>query len=194
MDAAATLTKNTQALRTALDQLEPLTEPVQQATQLIRDALLSGGKLLCCGNGGSAADAAHFTSEIAGRYRLDRPGYPALDLTAEHTLVTALSNDYPPAEVFARQVATFARPGDVLIGFSTSGQSANVRLAFEAAGPRQVRTIGFLGRDGGACRHLVEVPLVVPGDETARIQEMHLLIYHTICETLDPILAEHARR
>lgn len=193
MDAAGHLRKNCQTLRDRLEALETLAEPVQAATTLIHDALINGRKLLCCGNGGSAADAAHFSSEIAGRYSQDRPGFPAMDLSAEHTLVTSLSNDYPPVEVFARQVATFGNANDVLVGFSTSGQSENVRLAFVQAREQGIRTIGFLGRDGGACREIVDVPLVVPGEATARIQEMHLLIYHTICETLDPILASAAK-
>jgi len=194
MNAKTTLTTNCEALRRALDELEALAEPLQQATRLIHDALLDGRKVLCCGNGGSAADAAHFSSELAGRYKLDRPGFPAMDLSAEHTLVTSLSNDYPPSEIFARQVATFGQAGDVLVGFTTSGQSENVKLAFEQASRRGMGTIGFLGRDGGVCRTLVDVPLIAPAEATARIQEMHLLLYHTICETLDPILANPGNR
>ncbi|MFW6059159.1 MAG: D-sedoheptulose-7-phosphate isomerase [Phycisphaeraceae bacterium] len=191
-DAAATVRRNVAEARALLAQLEPLTEPLERAAALLRDALLGGNKLMCCGNGGSAADSAHFSAEITGRYHLDRPGYPALDLTAEHSVVTALMNDYPPREIFARQVRAFGQAGDVLAVFSTSGNSENVRLALQAAHELDVHTIGFLGKTGGACRGMAEVELIVPHDTTARIQETHLLLYHTICEVLDPILLQHA--
>jgi len=196
LDAAKQLGVNRAALSAALAEMDALAEPVQRTTQLLSDTLLGGGKLLCCGNGGSAADAAHFASELAGRYKLDRPGFPALDLSAEHTLVTSLSNDYPPAEMFARQVRTFGQPGDVLAGFSTSGQSENIRQAFEAARAWDLHTVGFLDDDGGRCRELVDIALLAPVSETARVQELHLLLYHTICQTLDPVLARagHAAR
>ncbi len=121
------------------------------------------------------------------------PGFPALDLSAEHSVVTALANDYPPQEVFARQVQAFGQAGDVLAALSTSGNSENVRLALEMAKNIGVRTIAFLGRDGGACRDLADVQFIVPHDTTARIQEVHQLLYHTICEVLDPVLAEHGK-
>lgn len=191
---AATLNSNVDHARTLLAELHALSAPLEHAATLLRDALLDGNKLMCCGNGGSAADAAHFSAEIAGRYLLNRPGYPAMDLTAEHSVITALMNDYPPEELFARQVQAFGKPGDVLAAFSTSGNSENVLLALAAARKQNVHTITFLGKGGGACRGQADVELIVPHDTTARIQEAHLLLYHTLCEVLDPILAEHAKR
>ncbi len=180
---------NLQALTDLAAQMHALAEPLARASGLIERSLLSKGKLLCCGNGGSASDAAHFTAEIAGRYVLERRGFPAIDLTADHSILTALINDYPPQEVFARQVLAQGSPGDVLCGFTTSGNSANVRLALQAAKDHGLHTIAFLGKGGGACKGLADVELIVPSDITARVQEMHLLMYHSLCEALDPILA-----
>lgn len=183
------LTVNIEASMRVVAALDELAEPLGRATQLIADALLSGRKVLCCGNGGSAADSAHFTAELAGRYVLQRPGFPAIDLTGQHSLMTALMNDYPPEQVFARMVQALAAEGDVLVALSTSGASANIRMALEVAGGKSVRTIAFLGRTGGACKGLADVELIVPSQTTARIQEAHQLMYHTICESLDPLLA-----
>lgn len=167
-----------------------LSEPLAQATSLLETSLMAGGKLLCCGNGGSACDSAHFTAEIAGRYKIERKGYPAIDLTADHSIITALINDYPPEEVFAKQVVAQGSAGDVFVGFTTSGNSQNVKLAFDAAKAGGLKTIAFLGKGGGACKGLADVELIVPSEVTARVQEMHLMMYHTICEALDPVLAE----
>ena len=186
-----TFNTNRAILQALLEQVTNLADQLEQAAQLVAGALLTGNKLMCCGNGGSAADAAHFSSEIAGRYKIERPGFPAIDLTAEHTLITALSNDYPPQEVFARQVNALGRQGDVLAVFTTSGNSENIRLALQAARTRSIKTIAFLGKGGGKCKGLADVELIVPSDVTARIQEVHLHMYHTICEVLDPILADH---
>jgi len=189
MDVAGTLNTNLTALREVAEAARSLAIPLAAAGELLRDALLSGRKLLCCGNGGSACDAAHFTAEIAGRYALERRGFPAIDLTADHSIVTALVNDYPPAELFARQVVAQGAPGDVLCVFSTSGTSANVVRSLEAARAHGLKSVAFLGSGGGACRGLADVELVVPSDVTARVQEVHLVLYHTLCEALDPVLA-----
>ena len=172
--------------------LNAMASSVSTASQLIHDALVTGGKLLCCGNGGSAADSAHFAAEIAGRYVIERPGFPAINLTGDNSLVTALINDYPADEVFARQVTALGAAGDVLAVFSTSGNSANVLKAVEAAKEKGIRTIAFLGRDGGKCKGMADAEMIVSADATARIQEAHLLLYHTICEVLDPLLAAKA--
>lgn len=166
-----------------------LAEPLQEAADVIGEALLSGHKLLCCGNGGSAADSAHLSCEIAGRYQLDRPGFAAIDLTACNALATALINDFPAEQVFARQVQALGQAGDVLVVFSTSGNSANVRLALQVAAARQMTRVAFLGRDGGKCKGMAEVELTVPSNSTPRIQEVHLLLYHSLCDLLDPRLA-----
>ena len=189
MKVPATLNANLDALAAALDAARSLAEPLDAAAQLLRDALVGGRKLLCCGNGGSACDAAHFTAEIAGRYHLERRGFPAIDLTADHSIVTALVNDYPPEELFARQVVAQGAAGDVLCVFSTSGASANVVRALGAARAHGMKTVAFLGGGGGACAGLADVELVAPSHVTARVQEVHLVLYHTLCEALDPVLA-----
>ena len=184
------LTTNLRDLARLADAVAQLAQPLEQATALLQQTLTTGHQMLCCGNGGSACDAAHFAAEIAGRYKIERRGFPALDLTADHSLLTALINDYPPPQVFARQVTAHGRPGDTLCAFTTSGNSENVRLALLAARDHGLRTVAFLGKGGGACRDLADVQLIVPHDTTARVQEMHLLLYHTICEALDPVLAQ----
>lgn len=192
MNVQAQLTTNLRAMAELADAMPALGDALAQATALMQEALMSGGKLLCCGNGGSACDAAHFSAEIAGRYVLERKGYPAIDLTADHSILTALINDYPPEQVFAKQVVAQGSGGDVFVGFTTSGNSQNVKLAFEAAKAAGLKTVAFLGKGGGACKGLADVELIVPSDTTARVQEMHLLLYHTICEALDPVLAQTA--
>ncbi len=183
---AANLDEATGVLRAA----EAMAEPLGRAGRLLADCLLSGHKLLCCGNGGSAGDAAHLTSEIVNRYVLERRGYPALDLTADHNLLTALINDYPPHEVFSRQVEALGQTGDVLIAFTTSGNSANICEALAASKRGGLYTLAFLGKGGGQCKGVADVELIAPSHNTARVQELHLLLYHTLCDVLDPLLAE----
>lgn len=188
-DVSAVLGANIASATALLQQLPALAPALQRTVEAIADALLNGHKLLCAGNGGSAADSAHFAAEITGRFQLDRPGFPAIDLTANHSLTTALINDFPPAQLFARQVHALATPGDVLVVFSTTGNSENIGMALEAARAQKVTGIALLGRDGGRCKSLADIHLIVPGDNTARIQEAHLLLYHSICQMLDPLLA-----
>jgi len=187
------LANNIDAARELLDKLGALAGPLDAAGKLIERTLLAGGAVLACGNGGSACDASHLTGEIAGRYVIERPGYRAIDLTANSSLVTALINDYPPNEVFARQVDALGSAGDVLVVFTTSGNSDNVALALDAAKAKGMKTIALLGRDGGKCKDKADIELLVPHDTTARIQEAHLLLYHTICESIDQSLADAAR-
>ena len=188
-DVSAVLGANIASATALLQQLPALAPALQHTVEAIAGALLNGHKLLCAGNGGSAADCAHFAAEITGRFQLDRPGFPAIDLTANHSLTTALINDFPPAQLFARQVHALATPGDVLVVFSTTGNSENIGMALEAAHAQKVTGIALLGRDGGRCKSLADIHLIVPGDNTARIQEAHLLLYHSICQMLDPLLA-----
>jgi len=192
--ASEVLAANVNAARQVLDSLAAFAAPLQRAADAVRDALLAGRKVLACGNGGSAADCAHFTAEIAGRFVTERPGYPAIDLTASHSLTTALINDYPADELFARQVAAFGQPGDVLVVFTTSGNSANVQRALATATERGLTTIAFLGRDGGACKGEADIEFIIDSQVTARIQEAHLLLYHSLCEIIDPALARQADR
>ena len=188
-ETGALLRHNLTAVADLHQQLIELAQPLERATAWVLQCLQSGGKLLCCGNGGSACDASHLVAEIVGRFVIERRGWPAVDLTSNNSLVTALINDYPAQSLFARQIEALASPGDIVVVFSTSGNSANVVEALRQAQRMALRSIAFLGRDGGACRELAGEALIVPGEVTARIQEAHLLLYHTLCEAIDPVLA-----
>ena len=168
-----------------LERLAGLETQIEAAAAMIAAALLSGHKLLACGNGGSAADASHLTTEFVARYDRERRAYPAISLAAHGGDLTAISNDYSFAELFARQVQAFGLPGDVLVVFTTSGKSENVLRALRAAKEMGVKTIAFLGRDGGLCAGLADVELLVAGTITARIQEGHKFLLHTICELVE---------
>ena len=168
--------------------LEALNEPIEQAGALIANALGAGRKLLLCGNGGSAADSQHIAAELTGRFIQDRRPLAALALTTDTSALTCIANDYSFEDVFARQVAGLGAPGDCLIGISTSGQSRNVIKAVEVARGVGMPVIGLLGRDGGALRTLCDVAIVVPSPTTARIQEAHILIGHTLCGLIETTL------
>jgi phosphoheptose isomerase len=155
---------------------------ILKAAELIANCLTSGHKVLACGNGGSAADAADFCTELACRFVEDRRPYPALNLSQGGSLITATGNDYGFDEVFSRQVRAFGQENDVLIAITTSGKSQNIRRSLEEAHERKLKTIALLGRDGGACAGIADVDLIVPGDSTARIQEAHKFILHVLCE------------
>jgi phosphoheptose isomerase len=175
-----------------LQQLAGLELPIESAAEMIAAALLSGHKLLACGNGGSAADASHLTTEFVARYDRERRGYPAISLASHGGDLTAISNDYSFEDLFARQVHAFGLPGDVLTVFTTSGKSENVLRALMAAKEMGVKTIAFLGRDGGKCAGLANVELLVGGQSTARIQEGHKFLLHTICELVEEQLSPSA--
>ena len=170
---------------TLLQTLQPLDAAVGQAAALATRALQSGGKLMFCGNGGSAADSQHLAAELTGRFILDRKPLAALALSTDTSALTCIANDYSFDEVFARQVQGLGRSGDVLIGISTSGNSRNVIRAVEEAKALGMSVIGLLGRDGGALRELCDVAIVVPSQVTARIQESHILIGHTLCGLIE---------
>ena len=170
------------AATTTLRSIVDLESQVTKAADLIVDCLTNGKKALACGNGGSAADAADFCTELACRFVEDRRPYPAINLSQGGSLVTAIGNDYGFEEVFARQVCAFGNSGDVLITISTSGKSKNVRRAIKEGRDRKLKTIALLGRDGGAAAGLADVDLIVKSDSTARIQEAHKFILHVLCE------------
>ena len=176
-----------QAIQT-FESLRAMEPEMVRAADLIRDCLLSGGKLLACGNGGSAADASDFATEYTCRFAGDRPPFPAINLTPDGALLTAIGNDYAFEEIFARQVRAFGKPGDVLMVISTSGKSRNILRALEEAKSRHVQSIALLGRDGGEARGLATVEMIIPGHLSARIQEAHKFILHVICELVDPAL------
>src|SRR5580692_4689234 len=160
----------------ALRGLEKLEEPLARAAQMVLASLVSGHKLLVCGNGGSASDATHLATEFLCRFRDDRRPYPAISLPANGEYMTAVCNDYHADEIFARQVWGLGEKGDVLIAFTTSGKSKNILRALEEAKLRGVQSICFLGRDGGFTKGIATIDLIVPGNLTARIQEGHKLL------------------
>ena len=168
-------------------------EKIEMAASVLAWALKTGKKVLFCGNGGSAADAQHLAAEFVGRYLLEREGLPAIALTTDTSILTAVANDYDFANVFARQVQALGNNGDVLIGISTSGNSPNVVRAIEVAKAKGIATIGFTGQGGGKMRELCDVCLAVDSKVTARTQEMHILMGHILCELLDGVLINHEK-
>ena len=165
-----------------LGSLGQLESEIGKAADLIADCLTSENKLLVCGNGGSAADAADFCTEFACRFVEDRRPYPALNLSQGGSLLTATGNDYGFEQIFARQVAAFGKESDVLLAISTSGKSVNIGRALEEGKSRKLKTIALLGRDGGSCGKIADVDLIVKGAATARIQEAHKFLLHVLCE------------
>jgi len=165
--------------------LPQLASDVAKAVEMIHSSLAAGGKLLIAGNGGSAADAQHIAAELTGRFLRERKPLPALALHANSSALTAIGNDYGYEHVFARELAAHARPGDVLLAISTSGDSKNILRAIEEARQKRVAVIGMTGESGGAMRAACDLCLCVPSKSTARIQEMHIMIGHTICELLE---------
>jgi phosphoheptose isomerase len=172
-----------------LQQLAGLETEIEAASAIIAEALLSGHKLLACGNGGSAADASHLTTEFVCRFQRERRPYPAISLATHGGDLTAIGNDYSFAELFARQVKAFGAQGDVLVVFTSTGASENILRALVAAKELSLKTIAFLGRDGGRCAGLADVELLVKGTLTARIQEGHKFLLHTVCELVEEQIA-----
>lgn len=168
-----------------------LSEPLARASELLVQCLLNEGKILSCGNGGSAADAQHFSSELLNRFDRDRPGLAAIALTTDASTVTSIANDYAFEQVFSKQVTALGHKGDLLLAISTSGNSTNVVRAIEAAHEREMQVIALTGRDGGKMGELLhgnDVHICVPASITARIQEVHLLAIHCICDAVDCML------
>jgi D-sedoheptulose 7-phosphate isomerase len=168
--------------------IDELQSYIYTACVIITDVLAKGNKVLLCGNGGSAADAQHIAAELTGRYKSERRGLAGIALTTDTSALTAIGNDYGYDRVFDRQVEALAREGDLLIGISTSGNSKNVNNALKKAKELGCRTIGFSGRDGGGMSNLCDVNIVVPSDNTPRIQEMHILIGHILCQAVDDVM------
>ena len=157
---------------------------VDQLASMLTTCWANGGKVMFAGNGGSAADSMHFAEELVVRYRRDRRGLAALAFL-DPTSVTCAGNDLGYDHIFSRQIEALGKPGDVFVGLTTSGNSANIALAFEAAKKLGLKTVGFLGKDGGKCKSLVDLALIIPSPVTARVQEMHKLIFHSLCEHID---------
>ncbi len=164
---------------------EVLMPQIAKMAEILNTTLKNGGKILICGNGGSAADSQHFAAELSGRYKKERKALASVALTTDTSALTAIGNDYGFDVVFSRQVEALGCEGDALIGISTSGKSANVLKAFESAKALKMHCLGLSGKGGGAMNSLCDINLVVPSDDTARIQEMHILSIHAICQLID---------
>jgi D-sedoheptulose 7-phosphate isomerase len=176
----------------AIERLRELSADIEGIAALMIDCLTAGGRIFWLGNGGSAADSQHLASELVGRFERDRPGLASIALTTDSSALTAIGNDYGFERIFARQVEALCRPGDLVIGISTSGNSPNVLRAMEMARAMGVGTAGLSGRDGGRLKGLVDACLVAPADNTARIQEVHLLAGHILCDLVEARFAPSA--
>jgi D-sedoheptulose 7-phosphate isomerase len=174
-----------ESCKVKLDFLEKNYENLEKMVEKITECLERGNKILICGNGGSAADSQHFAAELVGRFKLERKGLPAIALTTDTSILTAIGNDYGFDQIFERQVEALGKEGDILVGISTSGNSENVIRAVKKAKEIGIYTIGLLGKSGGKLKDLVDLSLVVPSNNTPRIQECHVLIYHIVCEEVE---------
>jgi D-sedoheptulose 7-phosphate isomerase len=184
------------SIETKQRSLERLAPAIARAAGLISQALDQGGKILSCGNGGSAGDAQHFSSEMLNRFEMERPGLPAVALTTDTSTLTSIANDYDYSQVFSKQVLALGNSGDVLLAISTSGNSGNVIKAVEAAHTRNMRVVALTGRDGGRVSGLLQDPdgeICVPANSTARIQETHLLVIHCLCDLIDLHIASQEK-
>ncbi|MBP8271081.1 MAG: phosphoheptose isomerase [Sphaerotilus sp.] len=167
---------------------EVLTRPVSEAAQVLLNAITSGCKVLACGNGGSAGDAQHFAAEFVGRFERERPGLAALSMSTDTSILTAIGNDYAFDQIYAKQVQALGQPGDVLLAITTSGNSANILEAINAAHQKDMVVVALTGKGGGKVHHALnegDIHICVPHDRTARIQEVHLLVIHCLCDAVD---------
>lgn len=181
----------TESIQTKIEASEVLATPIEQAGMIMVQALLNGNKILSCGNGGSAGDAQHFSAELLNRYETERPSLPAIALTTDSSTLTSIANDYHYDETFSKQVRALGNQGDVLLAISTSGNSRNVIKAIEAAVARDMPIIALTGKDGGDIAGLLgenDVEIRVPSARTARIQEVHLVVIHCLCDIIDTTL------
>lgn len=178
----------TASIETKTHALEVLGDPITAAAQLIVESLLNEGKVLSCGNGGSAGDAQHFSAEMLNRFERERPALPAVALSTDTSTLTSIANDYSYDEVFSKQVRALGRKGDILLAISTSGNSRNVIEAVKVAHQKDMHVVSLTGKNGGGMRELVrdgDIELCVPSNVTARIQEVHLLVIHCLCDLID---------
>lgn len=165
-----------------------LAKSIELASAMLNKSLIGGHKILACGNGGSACDAQHFSAELLNRYERDRPGLPAIALTTDSATLTAIANDYDYRQIFSKQITALGQPGDLLLAISTSGQSPNIVEAIQAANESEMPVIALTGRDGGIIGQMLDensIEIRVPSNVTARIQEVHILVIHILCELLD---------
>jgi D-sedoheptulose 7-phosphate isomerase len=192
MDLAAKLTAHFEDNIAATQRsMQTLSAPLLQAIDLCFGCVTNNAKMLACGNGGSAADAQHFIAELVGRFERDRLPLAGVALNTDTSILTAVGNDYGFDQIFARQIMALGQPGDVLVAISTSGNSANVQLAIEAAHAREMKVIALTGKGGGTIGNLLlpdDIHLCVPHDRTMRIQEVHILLLHLLCDGIDTLL------
>ncbi len=178
-----------QERRDAFQSLESLSESIDEAAHFLVHVLQRGGKILACGNGGSAAEAQHLTTELIGRFKANRPSLPAVSLNADGSALTCIANDFGADVVFSRQIEGLARPEDALVVFSSSGNSSNILHALQSARSRNLDALALLGKDGGSCKGLAKREIIVPSAETAVVQEIHLLLLHYFCEFIEVAFA-----
>ena len=179
------------SIETKRNALEELIIPIKHAANCISDSLLNEGKVLSCGNGGSAGDAQHFSAELLNRFEIERPGLPAVALTTDSSTLTAIANDYEYDQIFSKQILALGTNRDVLLAISTSGNSSNIVKAVQAAHERNMIVLSLTGNKGGKLAKLLkgdDIEIRVPSDRTARIQEIHLLVIHCLCDIIDAIL------
>ena len=179
------------SIETKKNALEELIIPIKHAANCISHSLLNEGKILSCGNGGSAGDAQHFSAELLNRFEIERPGLPAVALTTDSSTLTAIANDYEYDQIFSKQILALGTNRDVLLAISTSGNSSNIVKAVQAAHERNMRVLSLTGNKGGKIAKLLkgdDIEIRVPSDRTARIQEIHLLVIHCLCDIIDSIL------
>lgn len=177
-----------ESIQTKITAADTLPETIAQAGELLVACLLDGHKILVCGNGGSAADAQHFSAELLNRFETERPSLPAISLTTDTSTITSIANDYDYSEVFAKQIRALGQNGDVLIAISTSGNSGSIIHAIHAAHDRGLKVLALTGREGGEIAGLLfpdDIEVRVPSHTTARIQETHILILHCLCDVID---------
>jgi D-sedoheptulose 7-phosphate isomerase len=177
-----------ESIRTKQLAAEMLAGEIANASRMITSCLLNGGKVLSCGNGGSAGDAQHFSSEMLNRFEMERPGLPAIALTTDSSTLTSIANDYSYELIFSKQISALGQPGDILLAISTSGNSANVNRAIDAAHDRDMHVVALSGKQGGEMAPRLasdDIEIRAPSESTARIQEVHLLVIHCICDLID---------
>jgi D-sedoheptulose 7-phosphate isomerase len=180
-----------ESIATKQNSVEPLSRPIVTGGEIMSQSLLDDGKILSCGNGGSAGDAQHFSSELLNRFEMERPGLPAMALTTDSSTLTSIANDYAYEDIFAKQIRALGRQSDVLLAISTSGNSENVCRAIVAAHERAMKVVALTGRDGGRMEGLLgddDIEIRVPATRTARIQEVHLIVIHCLCDLIDTTL------
>ena len=189
MDLQARIQRHfTDSAQLKLQAAELLAEPIERAAELMVGSLLNEGKILACGNGGSAADAQHFSAELLNRFEMERPGLAGIALTTDSSTLTSIGNDYDFNQIFSKQVRALGHGGDVLLAISTSGNSPNVVAAITAAHEKQMTVVALTGRDGGKMGEMLreaDVHICVPSPVTARIQEVHILCLHCLCDAID---------